>query len=235
MRITNVVPMIWAVVPGQNLPDDDFVMADDYDWTLGQFVWTGFDYLGEPTPYGSEGWPNHSSMFGIFDLASLPKDRYYLYRSQWNHRSNTLHILPHWTWPGREGEITPIFVYTNYPEAELLSMVKVTVGGARAKQSPQHRYRLMWSDVVYRPGRDPECWLTTRRGLLWTKRAYVRQANLIGLNWRRIASICRGKREGFSLYYGASCRQTGKPLSYGRTVRALCRRRGWKISGGCQR
>lgn len=135
-----------------NLPDDDFVMADDYDWTLGQFVWTGFDYLGEPTPYGSEGWPNHSSMFGIFDLASLPKDRYYLYRSQWNHRSNTLHILPHWTWPGREGEITPIFVYTNYPEAELFVNGKSYGRRSKSKQSPQHRYRLMWSDVVYEPG-----------------------------------------------------------------------------------
>lgn len=66
-----------------NLPDEDFAMAEDHDWTIGQFVWTGFGYLGEPTPYGSS-WPNHSSMFGIIDLASIPKDRYYLYRSQWN-------------------------------------------------------------------------------------------------------------------------------------------------------
>ena len=58
-------------------------------------------------------------MFGIIDLASLPKDRYYLYRSIWNKEAETLHILPHWTWPGREGEVTPVFVYTNYPAAEL--------------------------------------------------------------------------------------------------------------------
>lgn len=83
------------------------------------FVWTGFDYLGEPTPYNNDAWPNHSSMFGIIDLASLPKDRYWLYRSVWNTQSPTLHILPHWNWKGREGEVTPVFVYTSYPSAEL--------------------------------------------------------------------------------------------------------------------
>ncbi|MCD8101239.1 MAG: beta-galactosidase, partial [Alistipes sp.] len=94
-----------------NLPDEDFAMVDDHDWNIGQFVWTGFDYLGEPTPYDGT-WPNHSSMFGIIDLASIPKDRYWLYRSQWNRTDHTLHILPHWNWEGREGETTPVFVYT---------------------------------------------------------------------------------------------------------------------------
>lgn len=102
-----------------NIPDIDFVLADDNEWTLGQFVWTGFDYLGEPSPYQNDSWPNHSSMFGIIDLASIPKDRYYLYKSVWNKNENTLHMLPHWNWEGREGEITPVFVYTNYPSAEL--------------------------------------------------------------------------------------------------------------------
>lgn len=102
-----------------NLPDEDFALADDYDWTIGQFVWTGFDYLGEPSPYSTDSWPSHSSVFGIIDLASLPKDRFYLYRSLWNKQANTLHVLPHWTWPGREGENTPVFVYTSYPSAEL--------------------------------------------------------------------------------------------------------------------
>lgn len=101
------------------LPDQDFQLQDDYPWTIGQFVWTGFDYLGEPSPYDTDAWPSHSSYFGIIDLASLPKDRYYLYRSQWNTKSPTLHVLPHWTWPGREGEKTPVYVYTSYPEAEL--------------------------------------------------------------------------------------------------------------------
>jgi len=101
------------------LPEQDFQLQDDYPWTIGQFVWTGQDYLGEPTPYDTDAWPSHSSYFGILDLAMLPKDRFYLYRSQWNTQSPTLHILPHWTWPGREGEITPVYVYTSYPSAEL--------------------------------------------------------------------------------------------------------------------
>lgn len=135
-----------------NLPDDDFALADDYEWTMGQFVWTGFDYLGEPSPYDTDAWPNRSSMFGIIDLASIPKDRYYLYRSVWNREAETLHILPHWNWSGREGEPTPVFVYTNYPSAELF--VNGKSYGLRTKNDStlQHRYRLMWMDVMYEPG-----------------------------------------------------------------------------------
>jgi len=99
------------------LPEQDFQLQDDYDWTLGQFVWTGFDYLGEPSPYDTDAWPSHSSYFGIIDLASLPKDRYWLYRSQWNEEQPTLHVLPHWNWS--EGDTVPVFCYTSYPEAEL--------------------------------------------------------------------------------------------------------------------
>ena len=99
------------------LPEQDFQLQDDYDWTLGQFVWTGFDYLGEPSPYDTDAWPSHSSYFGIIDLASLPKDRYWLYRSQWNKELPTLHVLPHWNWS--EGDTVPVFCYTSYPEAEL--------------------------------------------------------------------------------------------------------------------
>ncbi|GAB1416956.1 beta-galactosidase GalB [Paludibacter sp.] len=135
-----------------NIPDEDFALADDYNWTLGQFVWTGFDYLGEPSPYDTDAWPNHSSMFGIIDLASIPKDRFYLYRSQWNKSENTLHVLPHWTWNGREGEKTPIFVYTNYASAELF--VNGKSQGKRTKNDSTllERYRLMWMDVIYEPG-----------------------------------------------------------------------------------
>lgn len=135
-----------------NIPDDDFAADDDLPWNLGQFVWTGFDYLGEPTPYDTDAWPSHSSLFGIIDLASLPKDRYYLYRSKWNEKDNTLHILPHWTWPGREGEVTPVFVYTNSPRAELFINGKSQ--GIREKNDSTHmnRYRLMWNEVVYEPG-----------------------------------------------------------------------------------
>ena len=147
-----------------NLPDEDFALADDYPWTIGQFVWTGFDYLGEPSPYDTDAWPSHSSLFGIIDLASLPKDRYWLYRSLWNKKSPTLHILPHWTWPGREGENTPVFVYTSWPEAELFvngksygKQHKLTREESTALQGKdpfwlQRRYRLMWTDVPYEPG-----------------------------------------------------------------------------------
>ena len=150
--------------PWSNLPDDDFALAEDYPWTIGQFVWTGFDYLGEPTPYHTDAWPSHSSLFGIIDLASLPKDRYYLYRSVWNKKSPTLHVLPHWTWPGREGKNTPVFVYTSYPEAELFvngksygKQRKLTREESQALQGKdslwlQRRYRLMWLDVPYEPG-----------------------------------------------------------------------------------
>ena len=134
-----------------NIPDDDFIWQDDYDWVIGEFVWTGFDYLGEPTPY-NEAWPSRSSYFGICDLAGLPKDRFYLYRSRWNTKDETLHILPHWNWEGREGETTPVFVYTNYNSAELF--INGVSQGIRTKNKEVKldRYRLRWMDVKYEPG-----------------------------------------------------------------------------------
>lgn len=149
-----------------NLPEDDFIQHEDLPYGIGEFVWTGFDYLGEPTPYYTN-WPSHSSLFGIIDLAGIPKDRYYLYRSHWNRAEKTLHILPHWTWPGREGEVTPVFVYTNYPSAELFINGKsqgkrtkdLSIGidssyteAAQKNFERQKRYRLMWMDTKYEPG-----------------------------------------------------------------------------------
>lgn len=134
-----------------NVPDEDFVLQDDKPWVMGEFVWTGFDYLGEPTPY-DERWPSRSSYFGISDLAGLPKDRFYLYRSRWNTTDETLHILPHWNWEGREGKTTPIFVYTNYESAELFVNGKSMGIQKKNNTTPQNRYRLMWMDVKYEPG-----------------------------------------------------------------------------------
>lgn len=134
-----------------NLPDDDFVLQDDKPWVIGEFVWTGFDYLGEPTPY-DEKWPSRSSYFGINDLAGLPKDRFYLYRSRWNTNDKTLHILPHWNWEGREGQTTPVFVYTNYESAELFVNGKSMGIEKKNNATSQNRYRLMWMDVKYEPG-----------------------------------------------------------------------------------
>ena len=135
-----------------NLPDDDWVWQEDYPWVIGEFVWTGFDYLGEPTPY-DEYWPSRSSYFGICDLAGLPKDRYYLYRSHWNKNKHTIHLLPHWTWgKDRVGQITPVYCYTDYDEGELFINGK---SQGRIKKNPKERldrYRLRWNNVKYEPG-----------------------------------------------------------------------------------
>lgn len=145
-----------------NVPDLDFIMDDDKEWMIGQFVWTGFDYLGEPTPYDTDTWPSHSSVFGIFDLASLPKDRFYLYRSLWNKEDHTLHVLPHWNLEGREGKKVPVYVYTDYPEAELFvngvsqgrqrKLTRTEYESSTDSLALQKRYRLMWNDVIYQPG-----------------------------------------------------------------------------------
>ena len=134
-----------------NLPDDDWRLQDDFDWTIGEFVWTGFDYLGEPTPYDTY-WPSRSSYFGIVDLAGLPKDRYYLYRSHWNKNSHTIHVLPHWTWPGREGQVTPVYCYTDYPTAELFVNGKSQGKITKDPSTRLDRYRLRWREVKYEPG-----------------------------------------------------------------------------------
>ncbi len=125
-------------------PDKVFSYLDRHPFVAGEFVWTGFDYLGEPTPY----YQSRSSYFGIVDLAGFPKDRYYLYQSRWRPDLAMAHILPHWTWPGREGEITPVHVFTSGDEAELF------VNGqsqGRKKKGP-YEYRLRWDETVYEPG-----------------------------------------------------------------------------------
>ena len=134
-----------------NLPDDDWVWQDDYDWVIGEFVWTGYDYLGEPTPY-DEYWPSRSSYFGIMDLAGLPKDRYWLYRSKWNSKEHTVHLLPHWTWPGRKGQVTPVYCYTDGVEAELFVNGKSQGRIRKNKAERLDRYRLRWNNVKYEPG-----------------------------------------------------------------------------------
>lgn len=144
-----------------NLPEDDFMNHEDYHYNIGEFIWTGIDYLGEPTPYYTE-WPSHSSYFGAVDLAGIEKDRFYLYRSHWNKGEETLHILPHWNWQGREGKVTPIFVYTNHPTAELFINGKsqgkrtkdlsITTDTPRDSLQRQPRYRLMWMNTIYEAG-----------------------------------------------------------------------------------
>lgn len=130
--------------------DDDFMWIENDSYITGEFVWTGFDYLGEPTPY----FTSRSSYFGIVDLCGIPKDRYYLYQSHWRPEKDLVHILPHWNWDGYKGENVPVFVYTNGDEAELFLNGK-SLG--RKSKNPKsgvstERYRLMWLDVIYEPG-----------------------------------------------------------------------------------
>jgi beta-galactosidase len=145
------------------IPDDDFMWQQEENYVAGEFVWTGFDYLGEPTPYDpwsikKLGLPDSltsvSSYFGIFDLVGLPKDRYYLYKSYWNARDTTIHILPHWNWKGHEGDTIPVFVYTNGDCAELFLNGKTLGMQCKKPDSPvsTERFRLMWKNVKYEPG-----------------------------------------------------------------------------------
>ena len=161
-----------AYPPWASTPDQQWAVLDKYPAVLGEFVWTGFDYLGEPTPYsgdlsglkpgtrryeqtkkmltdiGLTEVPSRSSYFGIFDLAGFKKDRFYLYQSRWRPDLPMAHILPHWNWPDRKGKVTPVFVYTSGDEAELFLNGK-SLG---MKKKGQYEYRLRWDDVVYQPG-----------------------------------------------------------------------------------
>lgn len=145
------------------IPDDDFMWQQEEPYVAGEFVWTGFDYLGEPTPYTSY-WTrangfsanddSRSSYFGIVDLAGIPKDRYYLYKSYWRQDVPTVHILPHWNWENIKGSPVPVFVYTNGDCAELFLNGKSL--GVRCKnpksENSSERFRLMWKDVTWEPG-----------------------------------------------------------------------------------
>ena len=172
-------------------PDYEWEYEDVVPQCAGEFVWTGYDYLGEPTPFNMDpsvltnfhseeekeafkkmvaGWgqaiaevplPSRSSYFGIIDLAGFPKDRYWLYQARWRPDLPMVHILPHWTWPGREGQVTPVHVYTSGDEAELF------VNGKSQGRKAKDGYRIVWDDVVYESGeltvvawKDGKTWAT---------------------------------------------------------------------------
>ena len=124
--------------------DRSWAAQDQNPYVAGEFVWTGFDYIGEPTPY----YDARSSYSGIIDLAGFKKDRFWLYQSRWKPDLPMAHILPHWTWPGREGEVTPVHVFTSGDEAELFIN---GVSQGRKKKNP-YEYRLRWDYVTYQPG-----------------------------------------------------------------------------------
>ena len=148
-------------------PDHEFFGQDHSDACMGEFVWTGWDYIGEPTPFAQSG--ARSSYFGIIDLAGFPKDRYYLYQAHWRPDFPMAHILPHWNWPERVGQVTPVFVYTSGDEAELflngksLGRKKKIFEGVNGNDGQprvvngitvdgQPAYRIRWDDVKYEPG-----------------------------------------------------------------------------------
>jgi beta-galactosidase len=155
-------------------PDVEFKGLDEFPFTAGEFVWTGFDYLGEPTPYGGDSTtllnftdpaeqarmaqqikelakirvPSRSSYFGIIDLAGFKKDRFYIYQARWRPELPMAHILPHWNWPERVGQVTPVHVYTSGDEAELF----LNGRSLGRKKRELYQYRLRWDDVKYEPG-----------------------------------------------------------------------------------
>ena len=170
-------------------PDYEWFYEDQVPECAGEFVWTGFDYLGEPTPYNVD-WsiltnfhdpaekaraeaalkeqaqtppPSRSSYFGIIDLAGFPKDRYWLYQARWRPELPVAHIVPHWTWPDRKGLVTPVHVYTNGDEAELF--INGRSQGRKARGPLE--YRIRWDDVTYTPGTLEV--VTYRDGVEWAR------------------------------------------------------------------
>ena len=172
-------------------PDYEWQYEDAVPQCAGEFVWTGYDYLGEPTPFNMDpsvltnfhteeekeafkkmvaGWgqtiaevplPSRSSYFGIIDLAGFPKDRFWLYQARWRPNLPMAHILPHWTWPGREGQVTPVHVYSSGDEAELF------VNGKSYGRIKKDGYRFVWDQVVYRPGTVDV--IVYKNGQLWAR------------------------------------------------------------------
>lgn len=126
-------------------PDNVFAAQDQNPFVGGGFVWSGWDYLGEPSPYYGS---SRSSYYGIIDFAGFKKDRFYLYQSRWRSDLPIAHILPHWSWPGREGQVTPVHVFTSGNEAELF-LNGVSLG---RKMKGTNEYRLRWDSVIYQPG-----------------------------------------------------------------------------------
>jgi beta-galactosidase len=135
----------WATIP-----DTEFKGQDENPFVAGEFVWTGFDYLGEPTPFYGPNDPSRSSYFGIVDLAGFKKDRFYLYQAHWRPDFPMAHIVPqNWNWPDRVGQVTPVFVYTSGDSAELFLNGK-SLG---LKKKGPYQYRICWYGVKYEPGK----------------------------------------------------------------------------------
>ncbi|KAH9988588.1 glycoside hydrolase family 2 protein [Xylariaceae sp. FL0662B] len=150
---------LYAVSWGSS-PDKVFGMQDKFSYAAGEFVWTGWDYIGEPTPFDRQA---RSSYFGIIDLAGFKKDRFFLYQARWRPDYPMAHILPHWTWPDRVGQVTPVHVFSSADEAELF----VNGESAGKLQRQPSNYRFRWDKVTYAPG-DLHV-VTYKDGAVWAE------------------------------------------------------------------
>lgn len=200
-------------------PDIEFHFLKENPFILGEYIWTGFDYLGEPTPYGgrdhstkgywNDDWPSRSSYFAPVDLCGFPKDRYYLYQSQWTDKP-MVHLLPHWNWKGKEGDTIPVFAYTNAEEVELFMNGKslgkrvkgvdttTFIASFRGhKDKPfESEYRLNW-DVPYAPGTLEAVAYTDGKEVARTRRITAGPAHHIKLSVDRATLIADGKDLAF--------------------------------------
>ena len=196
-------------------PDVEFKGQDENPSVFGEFVWTGFDYLGEPTPYNSDATvllnysdpvarakaeeelkalgriavPSRSSYFGIVDLAGFPKDRYYIYQARWRPDHRMAHLLPHWNWPERVGQVTPVHLYSSGDEAELFVN---GVSQGRKKRGPLE-YRFRWDDVKYAPGEVKA--VVYKNGKPWAEDAVRTTGAAVGLSLKADRSRLSGAED----------------------------------------
>ncbi|KAM7214062.1 glycoside hydrolase [Rhypophila decipiens] len=172
-------------------PDKVFEQQDKYPYVAGEFVWTGWDYIGEPTPYNAR-----SSYFGIIDLAGFKKDRFWIYQARWNPTVKMAHILPHWTWPNRVGQVTPVHVFSSADEAELFVNGK---SQGRIKKAAQSTYRFRWDKVTYQPGEVKV--VTYKNGQEWATETKKTAGDAVGLKVVAEKNVTGIKADGVDLAF----------------------------------
>ncbi|KAF2009698.1 glycoside hydrolase family 2 protein [Aaosphaeria arxii CBS 175.79] len=186
--------------------DKVFEQQDKHPYVAGEFVWTGWDYIGEPTPYDNS---SRSSYFGIIDLAGFPKERYYLYQSRWRPELAQAKLIPHWTWPDRVGKVTPVHVFTSGDEAELF----VNDVSAGRKKKGQYDYRLRWDNVTYSPGSIRV--VAYKDGKEWASDSHVTVSEATALNVTADRTTIRGDGQDLSFITVAVVDKDGNTIPQG--------------------